>query len=222
MRGYGFYFGLVVGAHVEVAADVGVGDLADDAGLDDLVDGVDEVGRAAALEADLHDAVVLAGGGEHGFAFAHVGADGLLDVDVRAGLAGGDHRQGVPVVGGADEDDVQVLFLEHLAVVAVKAGVLLLALLAGHDEVGGFFKDLLVHVAEADDVDGGDLHEAEEVVLSVPARADQAGAEGFLICAGDVGGEGAESKAGGGGFEKLAAVDGIHRDPPWGCICRGV
>ena len=50
----------------------------------------------------------------------HIDADRLLAVDVGPGFAGGDHRQGVPVVGRADEDDVEVLLLEHLAVVAVE------------------------------------------------------------------------------------------------------
>src|SRR5258708_23415709 len=50
-----------------------------------------------------------------------VDADRLLAVQVRPRLARRDHRQGMPVVGGGDQDDVQVLLLEHLAVIAVGA-----------------------------------------------------------------------------------------------------
>ena len=65
--------------------------------------------RAAALGANLHHALVLAGGGEHGLALDDIDADRLLHIDVRPGLDRRDHRQGVPVVGRADQDDVEVL-----------------------------------------------------------------------------------------------------------------
>ena len=59
---------------------------AEQAGFDDLFLGFDEVRRAFALGADLDDALVPAGGGEHGMAFRHIDADRLLDVHVGAGL----------------------------------------------------------------------------------------------------------------------------------------
>ena len=100
---------------------------------------------------------------------------GFCDVDVGPGLDGGDHRQGVPVVGRGDQDDVEVLLLEHLAVVGVGARLLLRGL-AGGDHVGGLGQHLLVDVAERDDLDGRDLDEPEQVALAVPAAADQADA----------------------------------------------
>ena len=106
--------GLSLRAHVVVAVDLDEADLAELAFLDDPVAGLDEVRRAAALRADLHDAAVLAGGGEHRLALDHVHADRLLHVDVGPGLDGGDHGQRVPVVGRGDEDDVEVLLGEHL------------------------------------------------------------------------------------------------------------
>ena len=50
------------------------------------VAGLDQVRRAAALRADLHDALVLARGGQHRLALDHVDADRLLHVDVGPGL----------------------------------------------------------------------------------------------------------------------------------------
>ena len=146
--------------------------------LDDAVAGLDQVRRAAALRADLHDALVLARGGEHGLALDHVHADRLLHVDVGAGLDGRDHRQGVPVVGRGDQHDVEVLLLEHLAVVAVGARLLLRGLARG-DHLGGLGQHLLVHVAQRDDLDRRDLDQAEQVALAVPAAADQADAPHF-------------------------------------------
>ena len=48
---------------------------------------LDQVRRAAALRADLHDALVLASGGEHRLAFDDVDADRLLHINVDAGFA---------------------------------------------------------------------------------------------------------------------------------------
>src|SRR5262249_15765692 len=75
---------IAVRAHVEVTAQLHVANLAEQAGIDDLFFGVDEVRGAFALAADLADAFGLAGGGEHGRAFADVAADGLLAIDIRA------------------------------------------------------------------------------------------------------------------------------------------
>ena len=139
------------------------------------VAGLDEVRRAAALRADLHDPLVLAGRGQHGLALDHVHADRLLHVDVGAGLDGRDHRQGVPVVGRGDQHDVEVLLLEHLAVVAVGARLLLRRLARG-DHLGGLGQHPLVDVAQRDDLDRRHLDQAEQVALAVPAAADQADA----------------------------------------------
>ena len=154
-------------------------DLAEQAGVDDLLLRVDQVRRALALRADLHHALVLAGRGEHRLAFEHVDADRLLQIDVGAGLDGGDGVQRVPVVGRADEHDVEVLLLEHLAVVGVGRGGFWLRPLPGDlDRLG---EHVLVRIAEGDDLDRRDLHEPPQVALAVPAGADQADAAGFLV-----------------------------------------
>ena len=75
-----------VRAHVVVAVHLGHADLAEQAGLRDLLARFHQVRRAAPLRADLHDALVLACRVEHRLAFHHIDADRLLHVDVRAGF----------------------------------------------------------------------------------------------------------------------------------------
>ena len=70
---------------------------------------------AARLRAELHDAAVLLGRGDHRLPFEDVVAVGLLDVDVLAGLAGVDRRQGVPVVGRADDEGIERFVFQCLA-----------------------------------------------------------------------------------------------------------
>ncbi len=158
-----------------IAVDLDQADLAQLAFLDDGVPGFDEMRRAAALRADLDDALVFARGGEHSLAFDDIDADRLLHIDIRAGLDRGDHRQGVPVVGRGDQDDVEVLLLEHLAVIGVGAGLLLRELARG-DDIGRLSEHLLIDVAERDDLDRRDLDQTEQVALAVPAAADETNA----------------------------------------------
>ncbi len=164
--------------HVIVAVDLDQADLAELALADDPVAGLDQMRGAAALGADLHDPLVLAGRGQHRLALGHVDADRLLDIDVGPRLDGRDHRQGMPVVGRGDQDDVQVLLLEHLAVVGVGARGLLRGL-AVRDDLGGLGQHLLVDVAQRNDLDRRDLDQPEQVGLAVPAAADQPDALGF-------------------------------------------
>ena len=67
-------------------------DLAEHAGFDDCFLRIDQVRRALALRADLHDALVLARRGNHRLALEHIHADRLLTVHIRARLHGRDHR----------------------------------------------------------------------------------------------------------------------------------
>ena len=61
--------------------------------------------------------------------FADVVADRLLDVDVFAGLQSPDGRQGVPVIGRGDADDVDGLVVQDAANVLLILGRLALGLL---------------------------------------------------------------------------------------------
>ena len=94
---------------------------------------LEQVRRAAPLRAHLHHPLVLARRRHHGLAFDHVHADRFLHIDVGPGLHRRDHRQRMPVIRRGDQHDVQVLLLEHFAVIAVGARFLLRKLAAGHD-----------------------------------------------------------------------------------------
>ena len=137
--------------------------------------------RAAPLHAHLHHALIFAGRGMHRLGLDHVHANRLLHVNVGARFHGGDHRQGVPVVGRADQYDVQVLLLEHLAVVAVGARCFVRCLPAGHD-LRRLAEHPLVHVAQRNHLDRLDLNQPQEIDLAVPTRADQAHAPRLLAC----------------------------------------
>ena len=117
--------GRLVTATTVVAVNLGVGHLAEFAFLDDRVARLDQMRCAAALSADLDDALVLPRRRQHGLALGHIHADRFLHINIRPGFDGGDHRQRMPMVRRADEHDVQVLFLEHLPVVVVGARRLL-------------------------------------------------------------------------------------------------
>ena len=135
---------------------------------------------AATLRADLHDAFVFAGGGEHRLAFDDIDADRLLTVDVDAGLHGLDHGEGMPVIGRADQHDVEIFFLQHLAVIVVGARLFLRSWRVA-TMIGRIGKHLLVDIAKGHDFDGRDLNQAEEVGFAVPAGADQA-RRGVFFC----------------------------------------
>ena len=90
--------------------------------------------------------LVLPRGLDHRLALGDVVADRLLDVHVLARLAGVDRRQGVPVVGRGDDHGVDVLGVEHLAVVAHGRRLVAPRLL---DPVGGLRGVTVVDVGDA-------------------------------------------------------------------------
>ena len=175
-----------------------------------LVARFEQVRRAAALQADLHGAVVLAGGGDHRLAFDDVVADRLLHVHVGARLAGFDHRQAVPVVGRADEHDLGLVLGEQLAVVAERAAASSSTAAAAATSSAAAASMPAIDVAQADDFDRRDLHQVEQVGLAVPAAADEGDAQRLFAGGGEgVGLKGGErSGAGGGREEEIAAVHG--------------
>ncbi len=159
-------------AHVVVAVDLDQADLAQLAFADHAVAGFDQVRRRPPLRADLHHALVFPRGRQHGFTFDHVHADRLLAPDVGAGFYRVDHRQRVPVVGRADKHDVQVFLRQHLAVVAVGAG-LLVRCLPLRDKILRVGQHARIHVAERDYFDGIHLNEPKQIALPIPSAPDQ-------------------------------------------------
>ena len=71
--------------------------------------------RRPAVNADLDDPVVLPRRLDHRPALDDRHRQRLLDVDVLARVAGGDHLDGVPVVGRGDHDGVDILAIEDRA-----------------------------------------------------------------------------------------------------------
>ena len=114
------------------------------------------------------------------------------------------------MVRSRDQDDVEVLLLEHLAIVGIGARSFLRGLSAG-DDFRSLGQHLLVDVAERDDLDGRDLNEAEEVGLAVPAAADQA--DPLCLVAGESGcvfaADRKRQACGRRGVEKVATVHGF-------------
>src|SRR6185503_16840090 len=125
MVGHGLDRRVAISAHVEVATQVHVANFPEQAGLDDLLLRVDEVGRAFSLGADLDDAFMLAGGIEHRLAFTHVAADRFLTINIRSRLNRGDAMQRMPMVRTADQHDVEVFLFEHRPKIGVSAWRLL-------------------------------------------------------------------------------------------------
>ena len=79
-------------------------------------------GTAAVHIAGLDNPIVFAGRLHHLPPFPDVVRSGLLHEDVLAGLAGPDSGQGVPVVGGGDDDGVDVLVIKDPAHILHGAG----------------------------------------------------------------------------------------------------
>ena len=123
-------------------------DLAELAAADEG-DGILEALAGARLGAALHEAVVLAGGLDHLPAFPDVVRDGLLDVDVLAGLSGGDGDPGMRVIRRGDRDGVDVFAFEQLAEVGVGVELVAVPLL---EAVGHAVEDLFIDVAEGDEI----------------------------------------------------------------------
>src|SRR5262249_21949335 len=116
-----------------VAEAAGDADLAELAGTD-VFHRLPHAGHRAALRAGLANLFVLAGRLDDPPAFADVMADRLFHVDVLAGLQGPDGRQGVPVIGRGDGDDIDILVFDHSAQVLLEFGRHALGLL---DELDG-------------------------------------------------------------------------------------
>ncbi len=200
----------VAGAHVPVAADLHVGDVAQLAFAQDPVAGLDQVGGAAALSAHLHRPAVLARGGQHGLTLHDVHARGLLHVDVGACLAGFDHGQRVPVVGGADHHHLEVLLGQHLPVIAVGPGLLARLLPLGH-QGGRLGQHPSVDITQRNHLHGSDLDQAQQVALAVPPGADQAHAQGLFL--GEGRGDEGRGRQSGTRLEELSACHEPVLDP---------
>ena len=203
-------------------------DLAEAAGADELDDAADG-GDGAVLGAGLEDAGVAADGRDELAAFVERDGDGFFAVDVFAGLGGVDGHEGVPVVGGDDDDGVDIGAGEDFAVVVVggAGGVGAGGAAGGDDGIDGGFGGIAadaIDIADGEELDGGVAGEAAEMAGTHAADADEG--EGEAIAGGGVGGagfggEGGEGE-GGGGVEELAASEVSHAALGYRAGGRGV
>ena len=93
--------------------------------------------------------------------------------------------------------------LQHLAIVAEQARLLLRCLPLGH-QLGGMLEHVLIYVAQRHDFDGRHLDQSQQVDLAVPAAADQPHAPLLFFRVG-AGGEGGAQ----GGSQKISSVHHI-------------
>ena len=117
--------------------DVDVPELADAAVADEGAGEAEDAGGAL-LGAELEDAFVAVDVFAQGPVFGEVEAHGLFEVNVLAGADGGQGGEHVPVIGGGDEDGVEVLAGDQFAEVVVGGAVLVLVVLV--DAVAGLLE----------------------------------------------------------------------------------
>ena len=112
----------------------------------------------------------------------------------------------MPVIRRHDDDEVEVLRFQHLAVVGVRPR-LLFRYLAHGDELGGIVEHPAVDVTQRHDVHRRHLNKPEQVGLAVPAGTDQADAflgAGELIGIWNV----RQGERGGAVLEEVSAIHG--------------
>ena len=103
------------------------------------------------------------------------------------------------MVGRRDLHDVEVLLLEHLAIIRVRARLLLRFLPARHD-LGRFGEHVFIYIAQRDHLDGRHLDQAQQIGFAVPSAPDEAHTFRFVV---------RESRGGqacGAGFDELTAI----------------
>ena len=205
---------IVLSASGVITANLNQANGAQFAGLDDIVARFDQVRSAAPLGAHLDDAVHFSRGCQHGLAFEDIHTDGFLHIDIGTGFQRGNQVERMPMIGRADQHNIEVPFLQHFPVIAVRARRLAGNLAGGH-QIGRVGQHPAVNVAERHDLNRGHLEEPEQITLAVPPAADQAdaffGTRNFL----GIIVEGTQGQAGcAGDFEKVAAIHFLIMRPP--------
>ena len=156
---------LADGAQVSLAGNVG---------------SVDELLGRALLAADLQDAVVLAHSLDQLFSFIDGERHRLLEVDVLAGLAGGDGDAGMPVVGSGDYHCVDVLPCQKVLVILIhrRSGFLdALALIVLGHPLGKAVALDVVDVTAGQHMHVVHLHEAAEQIHRLLSETDETHAD---------------------------------------------
>ena len=84
------------------------------------------------------------------------------------------------MIGRADEHDIEIALLEHVAIVVIEAGTLLRNFWRMAARSAACGELLGIDIAERHDLDRRDLYHPEQIRLAVPAAADQAEAARFI------------------------------------------
>ncbi len=163
---------------------------------------LEKVPAGALHGAGLHHPVVLAGGLHHLGALVHIGASGLFDIDVLAGLARLDGDVGVPVVGSGDAhrvdqfvgDDVAKV-LDRLYLIAPARGGRL-----------GALERRLVNVAHRHRLKSAGIHGVAEVSGAHSADADKPDGDPVVGAQHAAGKQVGGNRGGARRFEKGAAI----------------
>jgi len=103
----------------------------------------------------------------------------LFKVDVFAGFHGIDGGLLVPVVGGGDEDGIDVGTTEDLAIVASREEIDIIGS-ACAPELFGVREAAVVTVGDGDELDAGNLERGMGVALSLNAGADECELNGII------------------------------------------
>ena len=165
---------IAVRPHVVIAANIDLRDLAEQAGLDDVLLRFDQMRACFRCVPTCTTRLCLRA------------AATIASPSSTSRLIGFCNRRrppprrprssaGVPMVGRADEHDVEILLLEHLAIVAVSRGVFFDFCRWATISAAPF--SMLLSTSQSDhDLDRRHLNQPQEIDLAVPPRADQADA----------------------------------------------
>ena len=133
-----------------------------------------EIAIAALLTADLQNALVLAHGFHEAFALVNAERQRFFRIDILAGLDREQVHHGMPMVGRAGDNDVNVVALHEFAEVIIDHG----HFLPGRELFRRRGSLSLVHVADGDDF--AKPAGAIAVAATLPAAADEGNA-GLVI-----------------------------------------
>lgn len=175
---YRLQWWIPVGTHGVIAAHLHMTDRSQKSSIHDLFLGVDQMRSTLPLRSDLHNAFVFSCCGKNRFAFHHVHTDGFLKIHVRTRFNRGNSVKGVPVIGRSDQNNIQILFRKHLAIVPVGPR-LLFGLLPLRGDLDGFGEHLGIHIANRYHLYRGNLNQSPQVALAVPSGADESYTFGF-------------------------------------------
>lgn len=129
--------------------------------------GVLIVNAASLLRAHLDDAVVAVSSVRHPAALAHEKRHGLFNIYVLARLASEDGNQRVPVVGGGNNDRLNVLIVQKAAEVAIA-----FRLRPAHGDALAHSR--LITVGEGDNIHIRLIFEIVNVLVADESKADEA------------------------------------------------